>query len=281
MPSLPKAMRSPEGENPLASMTRPDTGDTPRLVTQPVIISVSPSTAWPTSERARTGSGAAARAAWDKKTATIVTITRRAHRHLIDHDTPLLLVTAAGCRWFPDVPQDPRHGGCRWSLRAGSTLMRAWRVRTIVFCCALGLTVQSAARSAAAPSSRLAVTTVDRGAMWVAVVNADGSGLRRLTAAPGHSVTPVWAPDGRRLAYTHIEGSESQIYLINTDGTGRRRFTGSPGVALLPAWSPDGTRIAFVRRLGSASRIVVANVDRPGETALTPEGAPGPVRHEC
>src|SRR2546428_5765610 len=150
--------------------------------------------------------------------------------------------------------------------------MRAWRVRTIVFCCALGLTVQSAARSAAGPSGRLAVTTVDRGAMWVAVVNADGSGLRRLTAAPGHSVTPVWSPDGRRLAYTHIEGNESQIYLINTDGTGRRRFTGSPGVALLPAWSPDGTRIAFVRRLGSASRIVVANVDRPGETPLTPEG---------
>ena len=150
--------------------------------------------------------------------------------------------------------------------------MRAWRVRTIVFCCALGLAVQSAARSAAGPSGRLAVTTVDRGAMWLAVVNADGSGFRRLTAGPGHSVTPVWSPDGRRLAYTHIEGNESQIYLINAAGTGRRRFTGSPGVALLPAWSPDGTRIAFVRRLGSASRIVVANVDRPGETALTPEG---------
>src|SRR3989442_8787163 len=150
--------------------------------------------------------------------------------------------------------------------------MRAWRVRTIVFCCALGLTVQSAARSAAGPLGRLAVTTVDRGAMWVGVVNADGSGLRRLPAAPGHSVTPVWAPDGRRLAYTHIEGNESQIYLINADGTGRRRFTGSPGVALLPAWSPDGTRIAFVRRLRSASRIVVATVDRPGETPLTPEG---------
>ena len=150
--------------------------------------------------------------------------------------------------------------------------MRAWRVRTIVFCCALALAVQSAARSAAGPSGRLAVTTVDRGAMWVAVVNADGSGFRRLTAGPGHSVTPVWSPDGRRLAYTHIEGNESQIYLINADGTGRRRLTGSPGAALLPAWSPDGNRIAFVRRLRSASQIVVANVDRPGETPLTPEG---------
>src|SRR3989441_138378 len=143
--------------------------------------------------------------------------------------------------------------------------MRAWRVRTIVFCCALGLTVQSAARSAAEPSGRLAVTTVDRGGMWVAVVNTDGSGLRRVTAAPGHSVTPVWAPDGRRLAYTHIEGNEAQIYLINADGTGRRRITGSPGVALLPAWSPDRTPIAFVERIGRfEQQISTITPDGPG-----------------
>ncbi len=49
-----------------------------------------------------------------------------------------------------------------------------------------------------------------------------GSGrLRRLTAPPGHSVTPVWSPDGRRLAYAHIESNDSQIYVINADGTGR------------------------------------------------------------
>src|SRR2546427_13061232 len=92
--------------------------------------------------------------------------------------------------------------------------MRAWRVRTIVFCCALGLTVQSAARSAAGPLGRLAVTTVDRGGMWVAGVNADGSGVGRVTLAPRHSVTPVWGPDGRRPASTHIEGNQSQTYLI-------------------------------------------------------------------
>jgi len=82
----------------------------------------------------------------------------------------------------------------------------------------------------------------------VAVVSAGSGRLRRLTAPPGHSVTPVWSPDGRRLAYAHIESNDSQIYVINADGTGRRRLTRSPGMALLPAWSPDGRKVAFVRR---------------------------------
>src|SRR2546427_482794 len=148
--------------------------------------------------------------------------------------------------------------------------MRAWRVRTIVFCCALGLTVQSAARCAAGPLGRLAVTTVDRGAMWVAVVNADGSGLRRLTAAPGPRGTPLGRPGARGAAPPTIEGEEHpDLYVMSADGTDQRRLTRDgvllrPGI-VQPAWVPGSRAIAFVERIGRfEQQISIINTDGTG-----------------
>ena len=53
------------------------------------------------------------------------------------------------------------------------------------------------------------------------VVNADGSGLRRLTR---HSENMRWyagSPDGRTIAYLR----NSEVYIVNADGSGERRLT--------------------------------------------------------
>ena len=82
------------------------------------------------------------------------------------------------------------------------------------------------------------------------VVNADGSGLRRLTRDTDGSKRMrscsqlVWSPDGRTIYFGR--------YLVSTDGSGARRL---PYIPLTAVWSPDGRRIAFahnglVRRTG-------------------------------
>src|SRR6188768_1116791 len=53
-----------------------------------------------------------------------------------------------------------------------------------------------------------------RGDLALYVMNADGSGRRLLTHAPGG---PAWSPDGRKIAF-----ARGDIYVINADGSGRR-----------------------------------------------------------
>ena len=74
----------------------------------------------------------------------------------------------------------------------------------------------------------------------VYVVNADGSGQRRL-ARNGRA--PAWSPDGRTIAFF----SDSEIYLMNADGSEHRPLTRplTPGKRSL-AWSPDGRKLAFL-----------------------------------
>ena len=78
------------------------------------------------------------------------------------------------------------------------------------------------------------------------VVNADGSGERRLTRNTGRDSNPVWSPDGRRIAFE----SNWQLNVMNADGSGQRRLTRNGGRNFAPAWSPDGQKLAFERRLG-------------------------------
>jgi len=77
-------------------------------------------------------------------------------------------------------------------------------------------------------------------------MNADGSGVTRLTAHPGLDLTPAWSPDGSRIAFASNRTGSFQIHAMNADGTAVRQLT-SQGQHTDPAWSPDGRSIAFVR----------------------------------
>ena len=114
------------------------------------------------------------------------------------------------------------------------------------------------------------------------VMNADGSGLRKLTRGVSDDTDPVWAPDGRRIAFVSQRPRSPKvwtfnIYLVNSNGGAVRRLTDSRW-SDSPVWSPDGSRIAFIRRfphppgnqVGSTTpEIFVMNADGSGERRLT------------
>lgn len=54
------------------------------------------------------------------------------------------------------------------------------------------------------------------------VMNADGSGQKRLTRRRGDDWAPRFSPDGRRIAFTQLPGT---IWVMNADGTAVRRLT--------------------------------------------------------
>jgi Tol biopolymer transport system component len=91
------------------------------------------------------------------------------------------------------------------------------------------------------------------------VMNADGSGLVRLTTSLANDRNPAWSPDGSRIVFTSTRDQQgdppfsqpdqfnSELYVMNADGSGQTRITDYEGVDTDPAWSPDGGRIAFKR----------------------------------
>ena len=84
----------------------------------------------------------------------------------------------------------------------------------------------------------------------LAIINADGTGLRRLTRTAALETHPVWSPDGRRIAFTgdrHVKrgrperlGPAFELYTMRADGGGIRRITRNRVPDLRPNWQPLG-----------------------------------------
>jgi Tol biopolymer transport system component len=135
-----------------------------------------------------------------------------------------------------------------------------------------------------------AVQGACEGATQIYVMNADGSGLRRL--ARGGSVRTIWSgqrvggddglawsSDGRRIAFMSDRDRDFDIYVVNLDGSGQRNLTRKPGFDKDPVWSPDGRKIAFVSSIDERhpyrrQEIYVVNADGSGQRLLARGHAP-------
>jgi Tol biopolymer transport system component len=134
-----------------------------------------------------------------------------------------------------------------------------------------GMSTAASAAFDVAPAGRIAFVSDRDGTPKIYVMNADGSGVVRLTNSPHADSRPAWSPDGRKIAFARAGDSTAcGIYVMNADGSGLARMTTACG-DITPTWSPDGGRIAFAKwTLGSLSTgIYVMNADGSGVTRLT------------
>ena len=131
--------------------------------------------------------------------------------------------------------------------------------------------------------SRIAFTSDRDGSVDIYVMNADGSGVTRLTNDAGWDVIPAWSPDGSRIAFTSLRNDSWDIFVMRADGSGLTRLTGgAEWDDVSPAWSPDGSRIAFASSRDTYDsdedtydnhQIHVMNADGSGVTRLTRNSA--------
>lgn len=76
-------------------------------------------------------------------------------------------------------------------------------------------------------------------------VNADGTGLKRLTNVHDTnfgSTQPAWSPDGRQIVFARDASRRFrglQVVVMDADGTNQRRVTSSSRMELKPAWGPS------------------------------------------
>lgn len=75
-------------------------------------------------------------------------------------------------------------------------------------------------------------------------MNADGTGVRDLTAHPAAYGSLSVSPDGSRVAFASSRSGRSQVWVMNTDGSGLTQLTNMYDAGA-PRWSPDGSLIAF------------------------------------
>jgi Tol biopolymer transport system component len=89
------------------------------------------------------------------------------------------------------------------------------------------------------------------------LMNADGTGLRRVTRLAGANFAPFMHPNGRQIIFSSNlhdpSGRSFALYLVNADGSDLERVTWADGFASFPMFTRDGARLVFCGNRGTTA----------------------------
>jgi Tol biopolymer transport system component len=110
---------------------------------------------------------------------------------------------------------------------------------------------------------------LNNGDAKIAIINADGTGLKTVNIPGKMALFPCWSPDGRQLVFTGGEGQPS-AFVVDTDGNGLRQLNPDGTGAFLPFWFHDGKRIGYAKFQPQveATELVTVNPDGTNEESL-------------
>jgi Tol biopolymer transport system component len=138
----------------------------------------------------------------------------------------------------------------------------------------------------------IAFTSVRDGDMEIYTMNANGSGVKRLTQRPGPDGGPFFSWDGKLIAYRGrpLSGPEFddyfallkehlwrptklELYVMDRDGRNNRQLTTLSAASFAPSWHPDGRRIVFASNVKDPKQrdfdVFLINLDGSGLEQVT------------
>lgn len=164
----------------------------------------------------------------------------------------IVVVTGASGDWY-QIVSGLGSGGHAWLLKSAVTFELADPTATPT----LSPTPEPTAAPAATGVAAAPVATVNAPGLGGTLVfqdapggsiysmNADGSGLRRLTSG----IEPALSPDGSQIAFGRWDEPRG-LWLINADGSNERRVFEANRVRS-PSWTADGQSVVFERAVRS------------------------------
>jgi TolB protein len=137
-----------------------------------------------------------------------------------------------------------------------------------------------------ADGKKIVFTSLREGDLDIYTMNADGSGVKRLTRELGYDGGPFFSPDGRWIVYRghHPKAPEEvkrykellgqelvepmlmDLYVMRADGSRKRQITRLGGASFAPFFFPDSQRIIFASNYENAgsSQFELYAVNRDG-----------------
>ncbi|MFP6877026.1 MAG: M28 family peptidase [Roseibacillus sp.] len=98
------------------------------------------------------------------------------------------------------------------------------------------------------------------------IMNADGSGVKRLTTAPGYDGGPFFNADGKKICWRRFnrEGDKAEIFTMNVDGSGEKQLTSLGAMSWAPYFHPSGEYLIFGTNLNGFANFELYLVDAAG-----------------
>jgi TolB protein len=110
--------------------------------------------------------------------------------------------------------------------------------------------------------TQLAFTSDRTGSPQIYIVNADGTGLQKITAE-SHCDRPTWSPAPlNEIAYSSRSGAGNTIRIYDFQNRASRALTDDIGNNESPTFSPNGKHVAFVSTRKGKEQIYT--IDRDG-----------------
>ena len=124
-------------------------------------------------------------------------------------------------------------------------------------------------------SEEIAFISEREGDRAVFVMNADGTGVRRLTSATTYAfeLDPAsWSPDGSRIVFWGSYGTTpscQDVFVVALDGAEPTQLTDQQRCNNHPIWSPDGSTIAFMSSRNLSWQLFFMSADGASQRAAS------------